>query len=156
MTQLQYKIISLEDLQRVADLLSSSLSLPAVLALTGDLGSGKTTFSQCLAKAIGIEGSIPSPTFTLVNEYTTPQLTFIHADLYRLDSKESIVQLGLSDYFAMPQALTVAEWANHMPELFPASTVWLHFELIDSTYRVLTISSFNNDFWQSIKEKSLL
>jgi hypothetical protein len=40
--------------------------------------------------------------------------------------------------------------------LFPASTVWLHFELIDSTYRVLTVSSFNNDFWQSIKEKSLL
>lgn len=139
----------------MAQLLTATLSLPAVLALTGDLGAGKTTFSQLLAKAYGIEETVPSPTFTLVNEHTSPNLTIIHADLYRLETPEAIQQLGLNDYFNAADTLTIVEWASHLPQLFPPQTIWINFELIQN-FRVVTISSFNDQFWQTMKQKALL
>jgi tRNA threonylcarbamoyladenosine biosynthesis protein TsaE len=82
-----------------------------VLAVSGDLGAGKTVLVQGLARGLGITGRIQSPTFALVNEHTTGRLPLYHLDLYRLDSLDQIIAAGLEEYLR-PDGVTVIEWAE--------------------------------------------
>jgi len=147
-------IKTLEDLHAFAARLKQYLALPAILALTGDLGSGKTAFTQQLAEAYGINELLPSPTFTLSNVYKQHDLLFVHADLYRLMDTDEITLLGLSDYFAEPNTVTVVEWADRLTALFPPQTIWLHLTLLEDNSRLLTVKSANKEFWWRFESKS--
>lgn len=84
-----------------------------VIALTGDLGAGKTQLVKGLARGLGVTSRVHSPTFTLVNEYTGGRLKLFHLDLYRLESREQILAAGLEE-FLHPEGVAVIEWAEKL------------------------------------------
>jgi tRNA threonylcarbamoyladenosine biosynthesis protein TsaE len=86
-----------------------------VLALTGDLGAGKTQFVRGLASGLGISARVHSPTFTLVNEYGGGRLKLFHLDLYRLETREQILSAGIEEYL-QPDAVSVIEWAERLED----------------------------------------
>jgi tRNA threonylcarbamoyladenosine biosynthesis protein TsaE len=100
---------------------AESLSSRDVVALTGQLGSGKTLFTQGIAEGLGIEDIVNSPTFKLIGEYDcTPPL--YHFDFYRLESAEEVVALGI-DYYFLGEGICVVEWADLFPQLIPADAI---------------------------------
>jgi tRNA threonylcarbamoyladenosine biosynthesis protein TsaE len=105
-----------------------------VLALTGDLGSGKTQFVKGLAAGLGAATAATSPTFTLVHEYSGGRLPIYHFDFFRLEDGTSAVRLGLDDYF-FGDGVSVIEWADRFPDLIPATARWIAFETKSETQR---------------------
>ena len=89
-----------------------------VITLTGDLGVGKTVFTQGLAKGLGIEEPVNSPTFTIVQVYDTGRMPFYHFDVYRIGDIEEMDEIGYEDYF-YGEGLTMIEWANLIEEILP-------------------------------------
>ena len=83
-----------------------------LIALSGDLGAGKTHLVRGLARGLGCGGRVHSPTFTIVNDYAGGRLSLHHLDLYRLDSREQIINAGLEDYLVQPRGVAVVEWAE--------------------------------------------
>lgn len=86
-----------------------------VIALSGDLGAGKTQLVKGIARGLGVTSRIHSPTFTLVNQYSGGRLPLFHLDLYRLETPEQILSAGLEEYLR-PDGVAVIEWAERMPE----------------------------------------
>lgn len=98
----------------------------AVLALDGDLGSGKTCFVQGLARALGVRQPVTSPTFVMVNEYPGGSRPLYHIDLYRLRTPDETLGLGLEEYLDAP-GVTVIEWAERAGDLVPADAIRIRF-----------------------------
>jgi len=129
MPVLNLTLASAQETQNLGALLAQFKSeLPSVWLLQGDLGSGKTTFSQGLAKGLGIKEHLTSPTFSLVNEYHFANgQTLFHFDLYRLGSLEELYEIGIEDYLRDPQAFSLIEWPEHFLEAFPPPYLHLFF-----------------------------
>lgn len=89
-----------------------------VFTLTGDLGVGKTVFTQGLAKGLGIEEPVNSPTFTIVQVYDGGRLPFYHFDVYRIGDVEEMDEVGFEDY-VMGDGVSLIEWANLIEEILP-------------------------------------
>ena len=111
--------------------LAGQLRVGDVIALTGDLGAGKTCLVKGIAAGLGITQEITSPTFTVIHEY--PPLA--HVDLYRLESAYGI---GLEDYLGGPW-ITVIEWAEKIRTLLPDHTKWIRMEVVDETTRRIEV-----------------
>ncbi|MBI4407208.1 MAG: tRNA (adenosine(37)-N6)-threonylcarbamoyltransferase complex ATPase subunit type 1 TsaE [Candidatus Kerfeldbacteria bacterium] len=106
--------------------LVAGLTTGGALLLAGELGSGKTTFVQGLAEALGIQRTITSPTFTLLNLYDTHHPVIhqlVHLDLYRIEDSSMITELDLPTWLANPRALVVVEWPERAPELWRGHTL---------------------------------
>ncbi len=108
-----------EDTRAIGGALAELLRPGDVVALTGELGAGKTTFVQGAARALEYPGAVASPTFTLVREYRTPSLRIVHADVYRLDRAQEVVDLGLHELMDDDGVLLV-EWGDAVAELLPS------------------------------------
>lgn len=89
-----------------------------VYTLTGDLGVGKTVFTQGFAKGLGIEEPVSSPTFTIVQVYEEGRLPFYHFDVYRIGDVEEMEEIGYEDY-VMGEGVCLIEWANLIEEILP-------------------------------------
>ena len=116
---------------------------PVLLALSGDLGSGKTTFLQGFAKGLGIKKRVVSPTFILMRRYDTAESrTFYHIDLYRLDesAKEELANLGFDEIMGDPTSIVAIEWAERVKEVLPEETVWIDFEYVSKNKRKIRIN----------------
>jgi tRNA threonylcarbamoyladenosine biosynthesis protein TsaE len=109
---------TVEDTRAIGGVVASMLRPGDAIALTGELGAGKTTFVHGVARALGYEGSVASPTFTLVREYRTPELTILHADVYRLDRMQEVVDLSLQEMLDDDGVLLV-EWGDAVEALLP-------------------------------------
>jgi len=94
-----------------------------VIGLCGDLGAGKTQLVKGLARGLGIESSVHSPTFALVNVYTGGRLTLFHLDLYRLETPDQIIAAGLEEYLN-PEGVSVIEWADRWFGPKPGHSAW--------------------------------
>ena len=121
----------------VARSLGNTLSAGAVVALTGDLGAGKTVFAQGIAESLDIREQITSPTFTLINEYRG-RLLLYHMDLYRLDSTREIEDIGIVDYL-YGDGVCVIEWAEKLRELMPSNAIAVSLRPSGKTRREIQI-----------------
>jgi tRNA threonylcarbamoyladenosine biosynthesis protein TsaE len=139
-------ISSIEELETYAkSVLGNLSSLPhegaVVLALTGDLGAGKTAFVKAVAKELGITEHITSPTFVIMKMYETPVTNesgfkrLVHIDAYRLESAHELEVLGWNELLADPDALIAIEWPEKVPGTIPNNAHHFTFEHIDETTR---------------------
>jgi len=109
-----------------------------VLALTGELGSGKTQFVKGLVAGLSAATAATSPTFTLIHEYSGGRLPIYHFDFFRVENGESAERLGLDDYF-FGDGVSVIEWADRFPDLLPETARWIAFETKSETQRAITV-----------------
>ena len=114
--ELTLENISEQDTARIGKSMAPLLFPGAFIALFGDLGSGKTTFTKGLAAALGITDPVTSPTFALVNEYTEGRLPLFHFDLYRIDSYDDLYAIGFLDYLDRG-GIIAAEWSENIEGL---------------------------------------
>jgi tRNA threonylcarbamoyladenosine biosynthesis protein TsaE len=110
----------------------------SVLALKGELGSGKTLFTKALVAGMGSIAAVTSPTFTIMHEYQGGRLPVYHFDFFRLENRESAVRLGVEDYFSS-DSVSVIEWADRFPDLVPEQARWIFFEIKSERQRMITI-----------------
>ena len=119
--------------------LAESLEPGAVVAFTGDLGAGKTAFVRGLARGLGVQDRVTSPTFTVVNEYEGGRLPLFHFDLYRLGSADELFDIGWEDYLARGGVCAV-EWSERMEELLEPGTIRVDLRRgEDESRRVITV-----------------
>lgn len=100
----------------------------AVVALTGDLGAGKTAFAQGFAAGLGVTGHVQSPTFVVAQDHPDGRLPLVHADLYRVESAAELEQVGLEDRLD-GRTVVLVEWADRFPELLPEDHLAVHLTL---------------------------
>ncbi len=117
--------------------IGASLKAGEILAFTGGLGAGKTTFIQGLASGLGIKNKIVSPTFILMRKYDN----FYHLDLYRLegDVEKEVENLGLFDVWKDTKNIIAIEWAEKLKTKWPKNTTWIRFENLDEERRRIEI-----------------
>nr|WP_245339137.1 tRNA (adenosine(37)-N6)-threonylcarbamoyltransferase complex ATPase subunit type 1 TsaE [Paenibacillus shirakamiensis] len=116
----------MKDTGKLAAILAALCCPGSVIALDGDLGAGKTAFSQLFAKALGVQEQVNSPTFTIIKEYEG-RMPFYHMDVYRL-SMEEADELGLDEYFE-GSGVTVVEWASLIEEIMPSAYLHVYLEV---------------------------
>jgi tRNA threonylcarbamoyladenosine biosynthesis protein TsaE len=129
---------SADETGRLGQVLAQPLRGGDVIALSGDLGSGKTTFTQGLARGLGIRASVTSPTFVLMNRYQAPDGRVLqHADCYRLaNAPLEMWDIGLTDLYEGDD-IVVIEWANRIPGLLPDHFLEIAFTYLDERRRRL-------------------
>jgi tRNA threonylcarbamoyladenosine biosynthesis protein TsaE len=115
-----------EDTAAAGETLGRALEAGAVVALTGELGAGKTCFVQGLVRGLGVETRATSPTFVLVNEYVG-RVPVHHVDLYRIDRLADVQDLGVPDLFD-GHSVTLVEWAERLGPLVPPDAVRVHID----------------------------
>ncbi len=124
------KIVNAATMIAFGEQLAGFLRDGDVVALVGDLGAGKTHITQGIAKGLGYDTEVTSPTFALVNEYVSVRSEVIHFDLYRLELPEELLEIGWEEYLER-EAVLIVEWADRFPELMPAGTHCLHIERVE-------------------------
>ncbi len=123
--------------KRIADMLQGG----EVILLNGDLGAGKTTFTKGLAKALGIEDEVTSPTFTILNVYEDGRLKLNHLDMYRVDSADELAELGIEDCFD-DESVTVIEWNKF--ERFDGEVIEINITPTGENERVFDVTKREN------------
>jgi len=124
-----------QETAEVGDRLADYLKKPLPICLYGDLGSGKTTFIQGLAKEFGITTRLLSPTFIIVRRYQLrkPFSFFYHIDLYRIESNLALEGLGISEILSDASSVIAIEWAEKLGELIPEKRIDVHFKVLENT-----------------------
>lgn len=145
------KIMSFKEIDLLASNLSRFVDKGDVVALIGDLGTGKTTFTQKFAKALGVSENLKSPTFNYVLEYFSGRLPLYHFDVYRLSEAEEIYEVGYEDYLNSEGVLMI-EWANIIESELPKEYIEINFEYNDEDSRQVEIKYIGNEK----KEKEML
>lgn len=122
------KVIQNElDTKRFGIKLAQKLKPGDIVALIGDLGTGKTYLTKSIAEGLGITEMITSPTFTIVREYISGRIPLYHFDVYRLSSPEEMYELGYEEYF-FGQGVCVIEWADKIMDLIPQGCIIIRIE----------------------------
>ena len=129
---------SVEQTESFAKNLSKEFRGGEVLLLHGELGAGKTHFVKGLAKGLGIDEVITSPTFALHNSYEG-RLTLNHFDFYRIDNSEEVAILGLDEFFYDKHSVSAIEWSDKVKDLLPQKCVSVTIDKIDDSTRKITV-----------------
>ncbi len=139
------KIISLVELEKEAQNIVESLTgdpnQAVLIALHGDLGAGKTTLTQMIARALGVTENIISPTFLIQKTYPIEHPTFeklVHIDAYRLESGEELLKINFRETLADPKNLIIIEWPERVSEILPTPTKTIRLTWIDETSREIS------------------
>ncbi len=129
---------SAEKTERLAECLAERLS-PCVIAMTGDLGAGKTAFTRGLARGLGYKGEVSSPTFAIVHEYSGGRLPLYHFDMYRISSWEDLYSCGYFDYIEQEAILSV-EWSENIEAALPENCITVDIRKGESENdRIITV-----------------
>lgn len=151
------EIISVSDRQtrEIARSIGEKLQKGDVLALSGELGSGKTCFAGGLARGLGVDEKyqITSPTFTLVNEYPARHRLY-HLDVYRIKDYAEFENLGYEETIGS-DGVVVIEWAEKIAEKLPVHTVLIHFEYVDENKRKIIIRGPENKIKELVRDTKM-
>ncbi|MFO7822170.1 MAG: tRNA (adenosine(37)-N6)-threonylcarbamoyltransferase complex ATPase subunit type 1 TsaE [Lentisphaeria bacterium] len=113
-----FKSHGVEETERFGRKLAQFLKPGTTVALYGDLGAGKTVLSRAIARGLGITEPVTSPTFTVVQEYQTPEgKWFYHLDMYRINSEDDALAFGIDEYLFVPDGITLIEWPERIEDL---------------------------------------
>lgn len=126
---------------RIGRILGEGLKTGDVVALTGELGAGKTCLTQGIASGLGVSEkyAVTSPTFTLINEYPGREVALIHVDLYRLQGTADLADLGYEEYLS-GGGVMVIEWAEKIPGAVPDGAVCVELTYLDEHIRIIELS----------------
>ena len=124
-----FTVSDIDDLDALAGKLASSLQAGNTILLDGELGSGKTEFVRCVAKHLGVEADVTSPTFCFLNSYdTNAGFKLHHFDVYRLSSEDELSDVGFDECGYNPvDGVAFIEWASKFPEAMPEDALQLNF-----------------------------
>ena len=145
---MKFEIYDVNDTTQLGIKLGKLLNAGDIICLTGDLGTGKTHITKGIAKGLGIDDSITSPTFTIVNEYDTGRLKLNHFDVYRVSDPDEIYAIGFDDYI-FSDAVSIIEWANYIEEILPKDLLHIYIEKDLSkceNYRKITITPYGERY----------
>ncbi len=126
-----------EEMINFGEQLSQSLSVPAVIELVGDVGAGKTTITKGIAKGLGIDDEITSPSFMISKQYAGPKCRLVHYDFYRLP-EPGLMSEDLLENIADENTITVVEWADSVSDLLPEGHEKYLIKLLDDGSREVT------------------
>ncbi len=129
-----YLTKSLDETKELAAKIAEKITIGTVVALIGDLGTGKTAFTQGLAKAIGIKEAVGSPTFKLISEYEGTRFWLYHIDCYRLNSSKQFMNIGGEEYLSLKKGIALIEWADIINEVLPHDTLFINFKRIPGNF----------------------
>jgi tRNA threonylcarbamoyladenosine biosynthesis protein TsaE len=138
-----FEIVDEGEMAALGAKLVGALLPPAVIALVGQLGAGKTRLVQAVASELGVREDVTSPTFVLVNEYRSGRTPIYHFDAYRLKDEDEFIELGVEEYFnglgpAGP-GLTFVEWGDRFADCLPPGTVTVRIEVLEGSQRRVEI-----------------
>ena len=135
-----------EDTINFADKFAENLNKNSVIILSGDLGSGKTKFTEGILKHFGLEDEISSPTFTIVNEYHSDNMNIYHFDLYRLSDIDEFYAMGGEEYFE--KGICIIEWGETILEALPKEYIHIFLEKssIDENTRILKVKAIGEKY----------
>lgn len=135
---MEIKIRSLEDTKLIGKIIAENLIKGTVLCLDGDLGAGKTTLTQYIAKEFGIKEYITSPTFTIIKEYEGI-LPFYHMDVYRIDSEDDMYDLGYEEYI-YSEGVCIIEWSQKISNMLPTNRINIYIQRTnDESTRIFSV-----------------
>lgn len=145
-SNLNIKVRSVEEMQSYAARLAAETMPGTVIALIGDLGSGKTTFAQGFAKGLGVDQAVGSPTFKLISEYSGTTVKLYHVDCYRIKQPGEFLNIGGEEYLHPVNGITVIEWADIIQDVLPDSVNTIEFSrrTDNPDVRVLTLKGFES------------
>lgn len=143
---------SSNDTMNIAKCLAKSLSSGDTVVLTGELGSGKTKFTEGFLSYFGLENEISSPTFNIVNEYSKNSVNIYHFDVYRLSDIEEFYAIGGEEYFE--KGICLIEWGELIEDALPLEYIHISFEKnnADPNLRLLKLEALGNKY-ESILDK---
>jgi tRNA threonylcarbamoyladenosine biosynthesis protein TsaE len=153
-TKIEIISVSADQTWEIAHFIGGKLRKGDVLALSGELGSGKTCFTGGLARGLGVDEKyqITSPTFTLINEYPARFNKLYHFDVYRLNSYSEFEDLGYEEYFCS-DGIVVIEWAEKIVQILPANTFFISFKYLDENRRKIIIKGSKSRLKELIDTK---
>ena len=120
---------------------SKLLNKGDIVAMRGDLGAGKTVFTRGFARALGIKEAVSSPTYTIIQEYKTPEgRDFFHLDLYRISDEYSALGFGVDEYLDDPEAYALVEWPERIAGIMPENAVKVNIRHLGGDIREISVS----------------
>ena len=132
-----------EDTKKLGKEIASKLEKGMILLLSGDLGSGKTKFTEGILSYFGLENEISSPTFTIVNEYDSDALKIYHFDVYRIEDEDEFYAIGGDEYFE--KGVSIIEWGEKIASILPDTYIQVNFSRDDKNEntRIIDIEGIN-------------
>ena len=133
-----YKFISHseDETKQFAYKLASRLNIGDIILLVGDLGAGKTKFTEGLLSFWNLQDEISSPTFTIVNEYNTQNINIYHFDVYRIGSSDEMYDIGYDDYIN-GEGVCIIEWANLIEDILPDECLYIELKYKDMSREMI-------------------
>ncbi|HRP89228.1 MAG TPA: tRNA (adenosine(37)-N6)-threonylcarbamoyltransferase complex ATPase subunit type 1 TsaE [Edaphocola sp.] len=133
------KEFELSEINNIAAKILSYIHQYEVLALSGNLGAGKTTLTAAIVQLMGIKDKVSSPTFSIINIYQEKQFNIHHSDWYRINDEDEAIAAGIEDMMQQP-GLKIIEWWEKAPGLLPRNTLFISLSLTEGNSRRITIS----------------
>lgn len=146
---MEFDVFSCEQMHEFGLKLANQLPSGSVVALQGDLGAGKTTLVRSVAKGLGIEEVVQSPTFNIMKLYLKGNRPLIHIDAYRLADINT--DIGLDEYIGYETGITMIEWPQFIENLLPSNTLYIEISITGETSRHLKVYSKDSNLLEVIK-----
>lgn len=135
---MKFKANSPEETIKFAEKIGKLLKKGDVIAYSGGLGAGKTTFTRGLAIGLGLGDNVTSPTFSIVNEYRGEKISLYHFDMYRIMGADELETTGFYDY-PLEESVFAVEWSENISEELPDNTIYINIERVDDETRIITV-----------------